>query len=390
MKLRLTALTLLVPIVLASCGRSLKKTDSGNSVADSSFIEDFRNHISVFHAKGFSVDNYDSYKRLVILDPVSKDTITSYFLVPKGRQIPTEITDSSLVIRVPVSRVAVMSTTYLGAFNLLGADSLVVAAADCRYINNPVAVRLVKEHKIVDLGSSMEPNVEILASSNPDILLISDMTKGSEKPYFGNTKIRQVLENDWKETSLLGRAEWLKVIGMLTGKVCLSEDLFNQICDRYETVCREAAGADKKVSVLFGTDYKGQWYMPGKESYVGGMFKDLSATFDTPVEGNGSQPLSFETVISRFKSSGKWFSLGVMGVQNLSDLKKNNPRYALFDAFKNGEVYMADKKVNPNGGNDFFESGVYAPDVVLKDVASILYPSLYPGYVTIYWRKLPR
>lgn len=377
-------------LLCIGCKNNYSDHTSNGEIADSSFISNFNQPLEVKFAQGFGVDNYEEYKRVSILDIQSKDTVATYFFLPKGISTPKTIKDTARIIRVPVERVAIMSTTYLGAFELFDATSLIVAATDCSLINNSKAIERVKNGSITDLGSSMEPNAELLTAANPEILLLSDMTKDSEKTFFGNTKVRQVIENDWKETTLLGRAEWLKMIALLTGEITKGNEIFDKICDRYNKVKEKVGSKNNKPSVLFGTDYKGQWYLPGKDSYATHMIEDASGAFDTPIQGNVSQPMAFEAILNRYKNADKWLSLGVLGVKTLGDLRQNNPRYALFDAFKNGEVYMADKRLNANGGNDFFESGVYAPDIVLKDLATIFYPDIFPDYKTVYWRRLPR
>ncbi|MFC4666071.1 ABC transporter substrate-binding protein [Falsiporphyromonas endometrii] len=383
-------LLICITLFCVGCKNNYSNHTSKGEVADSSFISNFSQPLNVKFAQGFGVDNYKDYKRVSILDIQTKDTIATYFFLPKGITTPDAIKDTTKIIRVPIERVAIMSTTYLGAFDLFDATSLIVAATDCSLINNSKAIERVKNGSITDLGSSMEPNAELITAANPDILLLSDMTKDSEKIFFGNTKVRQVIENDWKETTLLGRAEWLKMVALLTGEITKGNEIFDRICNRYNEVKQRVGNKANMPSILFGTDYKGQWYLPGKDSYVTHMIEDASGSFDTPVQGNISQPMAFEAILNRYKSADKWLSLGVLGVKTLEDLQQNNPRYALFDAFKNGEVYMADKKLNANGGNDFFESGVYAPDVVLKDLVSILYPDIFPNYKTVYWRRLPK
>ena len=43
--------------------------------------------------------------------------------------------------------------------------------------------------------------------------------------------------------------------------------------------------------------------------------------------------------------------------------------------------------MNPNGGNDYWESGVVHPDLVLRDLVKIFHPELVPEEF-VYYRRL--
>jgi iron complex transport system substrate-binding protein len=40
------------------------------------------------------------------------------------------------------------------------------------------------------------------------------------------------------------------------------------------------------------------------------------------------------------------------------------------------------------GGNDYWESGSVYPHVILKDIAAILHPELFPDNEFFYYRKI--
>jgi len=52
-------------------------------------------------------------------------------------------------------------------------------------------------------------------------------------------------------------------------------------------------------------------------------------------------------------------------------------------------VYNNTKRLNPKGGNDFYEQGVMEPDVLLEDLQWIFHPELAPpGYAPVYYVRL--
>ena len=44
--------------------------------------------------------------------------------------------------------------------------------------------------------------------------------------------------------------------------------------------------------------------------------------------------------------------------------------------------------MNASGGNDYWESGVARPDLLLSDMIKICHPNLYPDYELTYFEQL--
>ena len=56
---------------------------------------------------------------------------------------------------------------------------------------------------------------------------------------------------------------------------------------------------------------------------------------------------------------------------SLKELKSQFPKFANTRCVRNGAVYNCNKRLNAAGGNDYWESGVVKPDVVLHDLIAI-------------------
>jgi iron complex transport system substrate-binding protein len=52
-------------------------------------------------------------------------------------------------------------------------------------------------------------------------------------------------------------------------------------------------------------------------------------------------------------------------------------------------VYNNNAKMDEGGGNDIWERGVAAPDIVLADLISIFHPELSPDYQRTWYWQLP-
>ncbi|KAA6315979.1 iron complex transport system substrate-binding protein, partial [termite gut metagenome] len=72
----------------------------------------------------------------------------------------------------------------------------------------------------------------------------------------------------------------------------------------------------------------------------------------------------------------------------LEELEKTDKKYRLFKAYRNGNVYNTLKRAIAGGGNDYWESGVARPDLLLSDMIKICHPGLLPDYELTYMKRL--
>ncbi|MFT5970318.1 MAG: iron complex transport system substrate-binding protein, partial [Flavobacteriales bacterium] len=53
-----------------------------------------------------------------------------------------------------------------------------------------------------------------------------------------------------------------------------------------------------------------------------------------------------------------------------------------------GNVFSPIKRSLETGGNDYWESGMAQPDLLLKDMISIFHPEVLPNHELIYYQRL--
>lgn len=96
--------------------------------------------------------------------------------------------------------------------------------------------------------------------------------------------------------------------------------------------------------------------------------------------------LSLEAVLDKALDADVWVHPGM--ATTLAELQANDERFAQFAAFRNGAVYNNNKRLNPYGGNDYWESGVTNPHLLLADLIAILHPELLPDHELYYYQQL--
>ena len=324
-------------------------------------------------ARGFEIAPFEGGADLIILDPWNaRDTFANYHIV---------FGDTDW------QRWAVFSTTHIGFLDALGESDRVIGCTTPDRIYNKGLYEKYKAGNLIRIGSDMEYNFESLMDQHPDLVIQTGFAGQKTKDArIINSGINLVYVMEWLEPTPLGRAEWIRVFGLLLNKSKEADSIFSSIRHEYLYLCDYIAEVSERPEVFVGNNYRGTWFMPGGKNYMSRFLQD--AGFSYPYlnsNESGSLPLSFETVIHQFGRSPVW--LGV-SAESLKELVAEDERYKLFEAYRNQLVYSLSNRVIRDLGNDFWEAGVINPQEILKDLITIAHPDLFPEHELTYYKKL--
>lgn len=350
---------------------------------------------AIRYAKGFTLEYHDSYKLLRVLTPWREAPVTfTYMLVPRGRKAPPAL-PGAVVIETPVERIAVTTTTALPFFAMLGVAGKLVGFSGCHRINTPEIAEMFKRHEIAEIGigdggMATKLNLERLYVLQPDLVMVygTGIADFDHHPKLIEAGFRTVVYSNHMEPTPLGRAEWLKFVAAFFDKEREAARLFDGIARSYEGQAERAKEVGRRPTVLHGMAYQGIWYMAGGDGYMARFYADAGADYlwrDDP--SRGSMPLTMEAVMERARDAEYWVDLGVC--RSLTELRAADDRYRLIQAFRTGRVFNNNAKVGPGGGNDFWETGVARPDLVLADLISVFHPELAPTHERVWYWQLP-
>lgn len=352
-------------------------------------IDYFPQKATLTHTEGFTVDYHNNYKLVTVTTPwPGAESALEYVLVQCGTPVPDGY-DATQIINVPVQRIATMSTSYLPFLDTLGVLDRLVAIDDATYVNNSTVVAMAEAGELAQIGYGAGVNIEQLLDLSPDII----MTYGSGSPDYDahpvllNAGLHAVVNAEWLETSPLGRTEWGKFIALFFNKEVVAEEQFAAIAQRYEELAAQAAAVDSKPTVMTDSEYQGSWYVAGGQSFTAQYLADAGADYLwADDESTGSIPMAFEAVFDRAADADYWVNVGF--VNSLAEIEAADARYADFAPFQTGNVWNNNKTQNANGGNDYYESAVANPDVVLADLISIFHSEILPDHETVYFHQL--
>lgn len=344
---------------------------------------------SIVYAEGFTIAVDSAYKRVVVFDPWQGDTLASYILYPKATSLPANTPVSDFYIPVPINEIASLSSTHIGFIALLDELEKVIGVSNGNKIYNSYLNKKFKNGELIELGRNMGSNLEHILALSPELLMkIGRDNVHDEDVRIIDAGIPVAYNIEWMESSLLGRAEWLKFVATFFNKDALADSIFRKIEHTYYSVTQLANNVTNRLTVLLGNDHKGTWYMPGGKSYVARLITDAGGDYYYRNESSkGSIPLSFEIVLDAMMDADIWIA---PHAQSLQELQMMDQRYALFKAFKRGNVFSINGRVNEYGGNDYWETGVARPDIILKDLISMMHPELVPEHTLFYYKKLKK
>ena len=384
MKTNLIGITLL--ILLVACqqtqNQSAKSEASGLVKAATSFTPE------ITYAKHFTIAVHENFKSVIVKNPwVEDDTLVSYVLYSKERAAPFSVDWADFVIPVPIDEVVTTASPHIGLIGLLDELDKITGVSNDRYVYNSHIYKKISEGRILQVGSLKDSNLEILLDLSPDLVMktgVDNVRNEDERLIEAGVPISYNIE--WMEKNMLARAEWIKFVGAFFNKDEKADSIFRSIEKEYLKAREITADIDFRPTIMTGNNFKGTWYMPGSDSYLTKLIQDAGGDYYYKNEkSTGSLPLSFEVVLDNLIESDFWIG---PRVESLKELEMMDERYTLFKAFRDGNVYTFNKRMSENGGNDYWESGMTRPDLILKDVIKIFHPKLIPNHQLYYYKKL--
>ena len=338
--------------LLAACGKTADTNEKEHDTAISQKLT-FDHSEELTYAQKFSIDDYEGDYHLVTVTDGSR-----YLLVPEGKEVPDDLASDIVVIQEPVQNIYLAASAAMDMFVSLDAlDSIRFSSlkADGWYIDQ--AKEAMENGDILYAGKYSTPDYEQivqgncgLASENTMILHTPEVKEQLEK--FG---IHVLVDYSSYEPEPLGRTEWVKLYGLLTGHEKEAEDAFNKEQAAMEEVQNSvAASGDKetKTVAFFYITSNGQAnvrksadYLPKMIEMAGGqyIFKDLG----DEEEATSTMSMQMEEFYAGAKDADYIiYNSTIEGeLDSVDDLLAKSPLFEKFRAVQEGHVYCTSKNL---------------------------------------------
>ena len=355
-------LLLIISILVFSCTDTEKNKTSDN----------VKKTANIKYAKGFNIEYFDKYKLITLYNPWDKYSVYYKYKVFYN-DVKTSSKNTELNFSVVEDKIVALSGSQIGFLDKLSLVDEVIGISKKQYIYNRTIIENINVNKTIELGDEASLDYERLFTMQPKIVFVTGWNKmNSSFDRIIATGIPIVYMLEWQEQNPLGRAEWIKYIAAFFNKENQADSLFAEVKRNYNAIKDKENNKEQKPTVLHGSLIGGTWYMPGGESYIANLYADAGAKYilDETKE-TGSIPLKFESVYTKAKDADFWFPM--IDIKNVDELYAVENRYELFTSFKNKKIFLSNKRQNSLGGNDYWESGVANPDLILKDLHKIFH-----------------
>ncbi len=358
-------------------------------------MEEGGDTLQMKYAQLLTIVSHDEqgYTEVKVHNPWKEGTeLHRYILVPKGKE--GDATMAKLAgqahgegkkaatlgvktdtVRTPLESNLVFTAPHCQLLTELGCQNAITGVCDKDYINIPdIKSRAQADakvaHPIMDCGSSMQPDIERIIALHPEALLISPFENNGGYGKLDKLRIPIIETADYMETSPLGRAEWIKLYGLLLGS-SKADSLFSAIEKEYLQLKAEAAKLPLGLSILTERKTGNVWYVPGGKSTMGILLRDAHAKYIfADDQHSGSLSMSPEQIIAKGNQVDVWaFKYFGGNALTKQDLLAEYQGYQALKAFQSGNIYETDTSCEP-----YFELTSFHPEILLREFIILSHP----------------
>ena len=337
--------------------------------------------MELLYAEEFSVDYYENGCRLV---EIAEDG-GRFLVVPEGTEVPSGLDDDIAVIEGAADHIYLSASAVMDHFCRLGAvDAIKLTSTkeEDWYIDE--AKTAMKDGRIQYAGKYNTPDYELILDTGCRLAIESTMI-------FHAPEVREQLEErgipvlvdrSSYENHPLGRSEWIKLYGVLTGREAEADAVFQEQADKLEEVTAavdesrtdsnaeqnngNAAQDSGNTVAFFYITSSGSVNIRKADDYVSKMIELAGGTYVFEDLADDGTATSTETIqMEDFYAAAKdadylIYNSTIDGeLDNLDELLAKSSLLKNFAAVRSGKVYCTGK----NMYQETVETGTMISDI---------------------------
>ena len=269
-----------------------------------------------------------------------------YLIVPEGGKVPENLDEDITVIQQPVNHIYLGATAVMSLFDAIdGLDHISMTSLRASEWTVENAVARMKQGKIVYAGKYSEPDYELLLKNGCQLAIESTMIYHTPdvKEMLEELGVPVLVDRSSYESNPLGRNEWIKLYGVLTGKEAEADAFFEkqqetvEDFDNYESTGKTAAffylTTDGKVVVRSSNDY-----VPSMIKMAGGEYAFEGVTDE---DGRTSVSMTMESFYEKAQDADYIIYNASIdaSVKTIADLVEKDEVLKEFKAVKSADCY---------------------------------------------------
>ncbi|MBR1592070.1 MAG: ABC transporter substrate-binding protein [Ruminococcus sp.] len=345
---------LIIPLIfLTSCGTDNNNTNYEN--AQSMQLE---------YAQQFTVESDGDISHVKIGNG------DEFIILPEDADIPDEYKNMK-IIRKPVENIYLASSSVMDLFSGIDCLDLVKFTSTKESDWSAEYVKKALENgDILYAGKYRTPDFELLLSENCGLAIENTMIYHTPeiKEQLENLGIPVIVEYSSYEPHPLGRMEWIKLYGLLTGHENEAEKLFSEKARQVENLKIDDINPDEKKSVaFFYITSSGYASVRKPNDYVSKMIELAGGRYiftadDLNVDENALSTMNMQ--IESFYEKAKDADIIIYNstidgeIENISQLTEKCSILSDFRAVRNNNAWCSEK--------DMFQQTGASADIIIE------------------------
>ncbi len=304
--------------------------------------------IDFSYAENVQIYTYEDGYRLIVVNGDDRQ----YLVVPEGAVQPEVDTASVTVLQQPLDSIYVAATSSMALFDAI--DALDHAAyssvqAEGWYVQN--AAEAMNAGDILYAGKYSQPDYELLLAGECDLAVESTMILHAPevKEMLEGLGIPVFIDRSSYEDHPLGRTEWVKVYGVLTGHEEEAEAFFGEQTGMLEELA-DVEDTGKTVA-FFSVNSGGTVVIRSSSDYIPKMIELAGGSY-VPAD---TQVLGEETRSTITVSMEEFYAAAINAdylvynaaiespINSIEELLDKNSLFSQFKAVQEGNVWCTDK-----------------------------------------------
>lgn len=303
--------------------------------------------IDLQYARCLTLDTYDGGYVLACMADGNR-----YLVVPEGAQPPSDLPANVVVLTQPIGNVYLAASDTLCLFDALGAlDNITVSGIkrDDWYL--PAMQSAMDEGKVAYGGKYGTPDYELLLSRNVRLAIENTMINHTPdvREKLMELGIPVLVEMSSYESEPLGRAEWIKLYGVLCNKQDQAQEVFQQQVDQVRAASGQPTG---KSMAYFYLNANGAAVVRKPGDYVTKMIEQAGGTYafgsvDKATAGSSTTTMQMEQFFAAAKDADVMVYNSSIdeGVRTMDDLLQKSQMLKECKAVRDGNVWVTDQNM---------------------------------------------
>ncbi|MCR5404156.1 MAG: ABC transporter substrate-binding protein [Butyrivibrio sp.] len=300
------------------------------------------------YADCFEIEKYGDYTF------VSIDNSGDYLIVPEGGDVPQGLPENVVVLKKPLNRTYLVSTSAMDLVNACGALDMITLSgtkAGDWYID--AAKEAMEKGDILYAGKYRAPDYELILKSGCNLAVENTMIyhEPAVREKLTELGVPVLVETSSLEMHPLGRLEWIKLYGALFDREEEAADYFNEqlkmmepIIDRHQNTGKTVAffhvTGNGLINVRKSGDYITKMIELAGGNYVltgAGKGQNALSTMNMQMEEFYAEAVGADIIIYNSTIGGE--------IASIDELVKKNALFADFKAVKDGKVYCTEQSL---------------------------------------------